>query len=302
MNRQQLTSGIRHQRRLKQLPVPGEWKLFSESQEELFRRATAPDGDASELPRTILVFAHPDDETVALGARLGRFGRAHFVHVTDGAPRNEQDSRWHGFASWREYRAARAEEFSKLLTLAGIPTATHECLEIPDQEASRQLAPLARRLAELVRQYQPEVIFTHPYEGGHPDHDACAFGVHHAVALCGAHVRPVPIVIEGAFYNAAASQPGSFLPSDDVFLEREYRLTPQEQQRKQALIDCFRTQKETLHGFPLVWERFRCAPAYDFGTPPHSPPLLYDRYPWGMTSQQFNQLARDAEDVLHDRA
>jgi hypothetical protein len=44
-------------------------------------------------------------------SRLGRFGTAHFVHVTDGAPRNAQDSRWHAFASWREYRAARAKEF-----------------------------------------------------------------------------------------------------------------------------------------------------------------------------------------------
>lgn len=35
--------------------------------------------------RTLLVFAHPDDKTVALGARLGRFDAAHFVHVTDGA-------------------------------------------------------------------------------------------------------------------------------------------------------------------------------------------------------------------------
>src|SRR5437764_14611302 len=95
MNRQQLTSGIRHQRCWMQLPAPGESKLFSESQEELFRTAIAPQGDPSQLPPTILVFAHPDDETVALGARLGRFARAHFVHVTDGAPRTEQDSRWH---------------------------------------------------------------------------------------------------------------------------------------------------------------------------------------------------------------
>src|SRR4051794_12273490 len=202
MNRQQLTSGIRHQRRWKQLPVPGEWKLFSESQEELFRRATAPEGDASELPRSMMVFAHPDDETVALGARLGRFGRAHFVYVTDGAPRNEQDSRWHGFASWRDYRAARSRELENLLISAAIASATYECLDLPDQEASLHLVPLSKRLSDRIAQHGPEVIFTHPYEGGHPDHDACAFAVHHAVRLCQSAGGQAPVIIEGAFYNA----------------------------------------------------------------------------------------------------
>lgn len=264
----------------------------------MFNQATAPEVDASPLPRTLLVFAHPDDETVALGARLGRFGAAPFIHVTDGAPRNEQDSRWHGFASWLDYRAARAEEFRNLLTTAQIPQATHECLEIPDQGASAELPPLTRRIAELLERRAPEVIFTHPYEGGHPDHDACAFAVHHAVRLRRARGQTVPLIIESGFYNAQ-SAPGDLLPCNEQVPQRAYRLTPEEQQRKKRLIDCFTSQKETLQGFPLEWERFRVAPAYNFRVPPHEPPLLYDRYPWGMTSTRFNQLANNAEDLLH---
>ncbi len=248
----------------------------------------------------MLVFAHPDDETVALGARLGRFGSAHFVYVTDGAPRNEQDSRHHGFASWREYRAARLEELNDMLSAAGISSAAHECLDIPDQEAGLQLEPLSARVAELIARHRPEVIFTHPYEGGHPDHDACAFAVHHAVTLSVAREDLPPVIIEGAFYNAAAPGPGSFLPGVDAALLTEFRLTPQERSRKQTRIDCFRSQRETLRGFPLDCERFRIAPAYDFRSPPHPPPLLYDGYPWGMTSQRFSQLAREAEALLHD--
>jgi LmbE family N-acetylglucosaminyl deacetylase len=276
--------------------------LTSSSQEELFARATAAEDDASQLPRTILVFAHPDDETVALGARLGRFGQAHFVHVTDGAPRNERDSRWHGFASWREYREARAREFDCLLAAARIETATRECLEIPDQDASYHLPDLARRVAQLIADHQPEVVFTHPFEGGHPDHDACAFAVHHALRLRNASYNPPALVIEGAFYNAASPQPGGFVPRSDAALRREYRLTPEERRRKQARIDCFLSQKETLSGFPLDCERFRLAPDYDFTHPPHPPPLLYDRYPWGMTSNRFIQLASEAEELLHDKA
>ena len=266
----------------------------------MIRQATAAEDDASALPRTLLVFAHPDDETVALGARLGRFGSAHFVHVTDGAPRNEQDSRWHGFSSWREYRAVREKELAHLLNEAGIASAGHECLEIADQEASHQLAALTRRVAQLLAEYRPEAIFTHPFEGGHPDHDACAFAVHHAVKLNLRQGEAAPVVIEGAFYNAAAQGPGAFLPEAQPIVHCDYRLTESERQRKQARIDCFISQRETLRGFPLDWERFRMAPAYDFLRPPHRPPLLYDRYPWGMTSQRFNQLAQEAEEFLHD--
>lgn len=265
----------------------------------MFQQATAAEDDASALPRTVLVFAHPDDETVALGSRLRRFGSAQFVHVTDGAPRNEQDSRWHGFDSWREYRVARQKELDRLLDEAGIASAGHECLEVPDQEASHDLAALTRRLAQLLLEHRPEVIFTHPFEGGHPDHDACAFAVHHAVKSNLGQGDAAPVVIEGAFYNAGAPAPGAFLPAPQPTVHCDFRLTESERQRKQARIDCFISQRETLRGFPLDWERFRIAPAYDFRKPPHPPPLLYDRYPWGMTGERFSQLAHEAEELLH---
>jgi N-acetylglucosamine malate deacetylase 2 len=236
---------------------------------------------------------------VALGARLGRFGGAHFVYVTDGAPRNEQDSRWHKFDSWREYRAARAEELESLFVAAGIDSAPHQCLDVPDQEATSHLIDLSRRLADIIAADAPEVIFTHPYEGGHPDHDACAFAVQHAVTLCKRVTGVSPVIIEGAFYNAIAP-PGSFCSQESTVPAAEYQLTPGEQKRKLALIQCFPTQQQTLSGFPLEWERFRLAPAYDFAKPPHPPPLLYDRYPWGMTSPRFLQLAKEAEEILHN--
>lgn len=278
----------------------GKPKLVSSLREDLFNRAIAPEGDAVQAPRTLSVFAHPDDETVALGARLGRFADAHFVHVTDGAPRNEQDSRRHGFLSWREYRAARAGEFRNLQVAAGIGQATHECLEIADQDASHQLIAITRRVSEMIELFQPQVLFTHPFEGGHPDHDACAFAAHHAVRLRKARGQAIPLIIEAAFYNEM-TRPGELLPCEHEVLQRDSRLTAQERHRKQSLIDCFTSQRETLRGFP-DWERFRNAPEYDFRVPPHPPPLLYDRYPWGMTSTRFNQLANDAEDVLHDQA
>jgi hypothetical protein len=89
------------------------------------------------------------------------------------------------------------------------------------------------------------------------------------------------------------------LPAPQPTVHCDFRLTESEQRRKRARMDCFISQRETLRGFPLDWERFRIAPAYDFRKPPHPPPLLYDRYPWGMTSHRFSQLAHEAEEFLH---
>jgi LmbE family N-acetylglucosaminyl deacetylase len=252
------------------------------------------------MPKTLLLFAHPDDEVVALGARLGRFGGARFAYATDGAPRNEQDSRAHGFRTLDDYRKARAAELMRVLSGTGIPEENCEWIGIPDQEASLRLPELTRSVVQLLRRHEPEVMFTHPYEGGHPDHDACAFAVHHAAALqTNRHGRSA-VILEGTFYHSGPKgiATGSFLPVTQPTREAAYRLTQEERRRKRGRLDCFTSQRETLSGIPLDYERFRIAPEYDFTRPPHSGPVLYDMHPWGMTSQRFCELAQAAEDAL----
>ena len=269
-----------------------------------FQQATSAEDSPAPMPRAMLVFAHPDDETVALGARLGRFASALFVHVTDGAPRNEQDSRAKGFANLDDYRQAREAELRRALAMAGLGEPRRERLGIPDQEASLHLQRLARRLKELVADQRPEVLFTHPYEGGHPDHDACAFAVHRACALLREHAEPVPHIIEAAFYHAGHNgiEVGCFLPAAQAQDEAVYPLTRNERQRKQARLACFVSQRETLSNFPLVDERYRVAPRYDFSQPPHAGAALYDQFPWGMTSDRFSELARAAEAATEEEA
>lgn len=104
----------------------------------------------------MVVVAHPDDETVALGARLGRFGAAHFIHVTDGAPRNQYDSRAHGFSSTREYHLARLGELNDVFRSAGIAQVSRECLGITDQEATLHLVEITREIARRIQQNKPE--------------------------------------------------------------------------------------------------------------------------------------------------
>ncbi len=252
------------------------------------------------MPRALVVFAHPDDEVIALGARLGRFAGAHLLHVTDGAPVNEVDSRAHGFGSLAEYRLAREAELSRALAVAGVADVSRECLGVPDQEASLRLLPLVQRIGQLLERWRPEVVFTHPYEGGHPDHDACAFAVRGAVELRRRAGVEVPMVIEAAFYHAGPEgmATGSF-PADSARTQTvTYCLSPVERARKQAMMDCFTSQAETLRQFRTECEMFRVAPEYDFRRPPRAGQVLYDSFPWGMRSERFCALAAEAESAL----
>jgi N-acetylglucosamine malate deacetylase 2 len=263
--------------------------------DQILVRATTAEGSA------MLVFAHPDDETIALGARLHRLGSPLLVHVTDGAPRNMHDSIAHGFRSLAAYRRQREQELTCALQLAGLQCARRIRLGISDQEASFCLTQLTRDIRRLLLRHRPEVVFTHPYEGGHPDHDACAFAVHRAVASLETGGRNPPVIVEAAFYHSGPNgmETGSFVPHGEQTGEISLALSEEERQRKEALLACFPSQREILRCFPADRERFRIAPRYDFHRPAHSAPVFYDQHPWGMTSSRFSELAQ-AADILDE--
>jgi hypothetical protein len=48
--------------------------------------------------------------------------------------------------------------------------------------------------------------------------------------------------------------------------------------------------------------RFRKAPEYDFANPAPTPPVFYDGFPCGMSSQGFGEFAREAERALQQEA
>ena len=249
------------------------------------------------LPRAMLVGAHPDDETVLAGARLRRLSSALFVCVTDGAPRNGYDSGRHGLTP-AAYAQARRRELEGVLGRCGIAASQMLSLDCPDQQASLLLAPATRNLAALIAQHGTEVVLSHAYEGGHPDHDASAFIVHAAVALLRARGRSAPAIVEMAGYRRRADgeRACAFLPRPDGADDRAVmlELTPDELRWKSELIAGFTTQRETLSGFPVEGEGYRPAPAYDFRQSPHAGKLHYENYPWGMTGERFRELAADA--------
>lgn len=271
-------------------------------------RLAAPAGSTSPSPRLLLVFAHPDDEVLAIGGRMARLSASRLLTVTDGAPLNGQDAAHHGFASLQAYRDARTGELDRAFTKAGLlpfaPMRTPlEWTPVADQTTPLHLVRLTQALAVAIHQLRPEAVLTHPYEGGHPDHDACAFAVHTAVRMLQRGSAPLgpasvytPVIAEAAFYHAgpAGMQTGRFLPSPEPVAERRCPLSPKEQRMKRDLLDCFPSQRETLQQFQTEYELYREAPTYDFTQPPHAGELLYEHFGWGFTGAQFRSLAAEA--------
>ncbi len=230
--------------------------------------------------RTVLVVAHPDDETISAGALLGRLGRrAHVVLVTDGAPADPRFAREAGFPSTAAYAAARRREMRAALGLAGLGPRRLHRLGGTDQQTHLQADGLIDRLTDRLRRLHPALVLTHPYEGGHPDHDTAAFIVQHALArLDAASVRAGEFASyhqrDGRFVRAA------FLPNGPT--QSVLWLDATERRVKSAMIDCYPSQADILRPFPLDAERFRPTPTYDFTRPPTAE-VHYESFGWGLT-------------------
>ena len=248
-------------------------------------------GDAPAGGSGVLVaVAHADDETIGLGGQLERLRPITIVHVTDGAPRKGNDARDRGFGSPEDYAAARRGELEAAMAEAGITPASLLSMGIADQDAPLRIPDIARLLAGLIVESRPEFLCTHPFEGGHPDHDAVALGAWAACLLAQRDGVDPPAVIEMASYHLgpdgaafgrfAEAGPELALPLSDVDFAR-----------KQRMLDAHATQRDRLDAFRSRVERFRLAPAHAWNAPPNGGRLLYEHMALGWRGAAWREAA-----------
>ncbi len=239
--------------------------------------------------RVLIVAAHSDDEVIGAGTQLERVrGRVTILHATNGSPERGDDYSAAGFRTREDYQRERRQESLRALALAGLDESCCDEAGFADQSLVHRLDDLARFIAGYIDRTQPQVVLTHPYEGGHPDHDSCAFATR--AGLRRAATKPELWEFTSYHLRGNSLVTGQFLPYPGVE-ETRFTLSPEQQQQKQKMFDCFVSQRHILEPFGVQTEAFRPAPDYDFTRPPHPGRLNYEQFDWGTTPERWRKHA-----------
>lgn len=239
----------------------------------------------------MIIVAHPDDEAVGCGALMQRMSSPSVLFMTDGAPQMREF--WKPYGSRQNYATVR--RFESKRALATFKDINVERFGAPDQELHRNLGNAREWLALMVERYRPDAILTHAYEGGHPDHDSCAF-----LSWAVGRAMNVP-VWEMPLYRRMNGrlilQRFAESSNDKISLIANQA----ERDRKQKMISSYRSQLEFLMEFHVASESFRPQPAYDFGQPPHEGVLNYEAWEWGITGHDVCLAFREGLRWMPDK-
>jgi LmbE family N-acetylglucosaminyl deacetylase len=185
------------------------------------------------------------------------------------------------------------------LAVVGIPEERIIGLGCTDGEAPWHLVELSHKVMELFEELKPDVILTHPYEGGHSDHDSTAFVVQLAAGILQKEGVIAPTILELTSYHNYGGRRRlfDFLPFGDLPM-RTLTLSSEARKMKRRMFDAFESQQALLKTIPIRVERFRQAPRYLFTVPPHEGELDYERFCKRMTGAQWRAEAESALELL----
>jgi LmbE family N-acetylglucosaminyl deacetylase len=267
------------------------WRADSTRQWEKFRAGLLAE---QQVPMRIAVLAaHPDDEVIGASAVLGRCSQPVVIFLTDGVPRDPQLWPPGMSGSREEYAETRRAEARAALANFAVSGSSIFWLGAVDQEAIFNIVESSAQLLDLLRTHAPDVLITHAYEGGHPDHDAAALAAKLTTARLQADCGMA--VVEMTSYHARDRKcvTGEFLnsnPASELLLD----LSTQQREAKSKAFEAYASQRLVLGSFSIDRERLRIAPDYDFSKPPHLGKLWYECMAWQLTGERWRELAAQA--------
>ncbi|HYG99794.1 MAG TPA: PIG-L family deacetylase [Terriglobales bacterium] len=260
------------------------------------RRARPGRKAAPLLGRTMVLVAHPDDESGGCAALLQRMRDPIVVFATDGAPNDEFF--WGPFGSRESYGRVRRQEALRGLSEIGIRAVhfldDYSPTQLRDQHLHRELSAALNAAEVIVRGHRPEAILVPAYEGGHPDHDACSL-----IGYLLGELYSIPVWEMPLYHRAASGRIvcQRFLDFDGT--EVSIRYTRDEILNRSALIANYASQTDLGDFVHSRVEYFRKQRAYDYTKPPHDGVMNYEEWGWPITAAEvclaFEHLLTDVE-------
>jgi N-acetylglucosamine malate deacetylase 2 len=221
--------------------------------------------NAERFGRILVLAAHPDDETIACAGLLQRAAESVVVFAVDGAPPHYDFEK--KFGSLQRYSEIRLAEASRALSLVPrcslLRLSRSDGTPFPDQHLFLELPGAFDSLLNIARQFSPDYLVSHAFEGGHLDHDAC-----HVLARRAAQALTLQNLEFPLYWKSADGR--------DVFQQFRERhkeefvlqLSQEENRVKRRMLSKYRSQKNLMSVFQLDSERFRSVLPADCAEPP----------------------------------
>ncbi|GAB6171921.1 PIG-L family deacetylase [Paradesulfitobacterium aromaticivorans] len=140
--------------------------------------------------RMLLVFAHPDDESFAMGGTIAKAASEGIEVVLFTATRGEE-GKTAGLCRPEELGSVREQELRRAAEILGISRI--EFLDYRDKDvATAPPMEILTKLVRILRQVRPQVVVTFGADGasGHRDHRAIHYWTKTAVYLAGQNIAP----------------------------------------------------------------------------------------------------------------
>jgi LmbE family N-acetylglucosaminyl deacetylase len=218
--------------------------------------------------KVVVLVAHPDDETLGLSLLLPRLTQGLLVHATDAVTP--------GDPSPEGLSTVRFAELAEALRRLGADHLSRASWMLPDGSLIEHVGSAGASLEQAIR--GSDILVTHAFEGGHPDHDACALAADLACKRLTRAGLPVPLRLEFPLY-AKADEGVRLLAFDpDDGAHWTFELSPTEREKKRYALRAFESQRDVVASFPLTVEALRPTADHDFKRVRSPDALLYPQH------------------------
>lgn len=242
-------------------------------------REPVPDQLSPLAGRTLVLVAHPDDETGGCAGLLQRIREPMVFFATEGAPAGEWF--WGRFGSQQAYSRIRRYEAVSALSEIGVKTVgflgdwIEDGADLKDQELFKHLPKAFTAAAYVLNRLSPDVVLVPAYEGGHPDHDVCSFLGNLLNKVLHVDVWEMPLyhrsmngsLVCRRFRNQSGEETSLVMSLAEV-------------KRRKQMMKHYISQWDLPDYITTPIEYFRPQVAYDYLQPPHSGLLNYQVWQW----------------------